>query len=130
MKMTFNRTALLLLLTLGTACASASSGASTEGRSQPHVLTAEQIHDAPGSNAYEVIRTIRPRWLQKRGVQSINAEGDIVVYYDNTRMGGPEALRSIPSMGIVRMEFLDASSATQRWGTGHTHGAILVVSRS
>ncbi|CAN5772690.1 hypothetical protein BH23GEM3_BH23GEM3_03830 [soil metagenome] len=131
MRLTFTRAALTILLAFfGTACASPSGGASTGAQSQANVLTTAQIQESTASNAYDAVRALRPRWLQKRGSQSILLQEDIVVYYDNVRLGAPESLRSIPATGILRMQFIDATSATQRWGTGHSHGAILVTTRS
>jgi hypothetical protein len=121
----------VLLLALAGACGSpATEGAASAPRPNPRVITTEQISAAPVSNAYELVQTLRPGWLRRRGAQSIHNEGDIVVYYDQVRLGGPESLRSISVAGISRVEFIDAPTATQRWGTGHSHGVILVVTRS
>jgi hypothetical protein len=117
------------LLTVGLA-ACVSAGRAPVAGGQQRVLTLDQIERYGASNAYEAVRTLRPMWLQKRGMQSINFEGEIVVYYDNVRLGGVESLRSISTSVIRRMEFMSASTATQRWGAGHTHGAILVFARS
>jgi hypothetical protein len=126
---TIFRIVLLGVLTAGLAACTSMRGGTVAG-GQQRVLTLDQIERYGASNAYEAVRTLRPMWLQKRGMQSINFEGEIVVYYDNVRLGGVESLRSISTSVIRRMEFMSASTATQRWGAGHTHGAILVFARS
>ena len=55
-------------------------------------------------------------------------EGDIVVYVNDVRMGGPEALQNVGAEAVVAIRYLDAAQAA-RYGTGHQHGAILVTTR-
>jgi hypothetical protein len=121
------KTGLLALVLAGAACGGRS--AAPERPSHSRVLTYEQIHTYNASNALDLIRALRPVWLQKRGQQSLNFEGDIMVYLDNVRYGTVQVLRSIPTTGITRIEYFDASAATQRWGTGHSHGAIAISTR-
>ena len=75
------------------------------------------------------MQSLRPNWLRTRGPQSIYRDGQIVVYQDNVRVGGPEALRVIPATDVLSMRFFDGPSATQRWGLDHGHGAIQVLTR-
>jgi hypothetical protein len=120
--------ALVLLVTA--ACASSTSSGRTSGRRDARVLTAEEIRASSASNMYDVIRSHRPEWLIKRGQTSINMEGDIVVYVDNVALGGPESLRSIDVQSVQSARFLNASEAQMRYGVGHMHGAIVVVTRT
>lgn len=120
-----------ILLSLVLAACSAAAGPQTgemRTRRDTNVITREEIGATSASDAYEIVRLLRPRWLIKRGALSATQQSDIVVYVDNVHIGGPGALRSIPTLSVMRMEFLNASSATQRWGTNHVHGAILVSS--
>lgn len=72
------------------------------------------------SNAMQVVRRLRPAWLLARGP-------DPVVYVDNVRRpGGVDALSNVPIGQIQLLEFIGASDATTRWGTGHTGGVIQV----
>ena len=119
-----------LLLVVTAACASSSPGARTAGRRDARVLSAEEIRASSASNMYDVIRSHRPEWLIKRGQTSINMEGDIVVYVDNVALGGPEALKSIDVQSVQSARFLNASEAQMRYGVGHMHGAIVVVTRT
>ncbi len=122
--------ALTALLLVTAACASSSSGARTSGRRDTRVLSTEEIRAASASNMYDVIRSHRPEWLIKRGQTSINMEGDIRVYVDNVGLGGPESLKSIDVQSVQSARFLNASEAQMRYGVGHMHGAIVVVTRT
>ncbi len=128
MKLHLRCCTLALLLAVAAACAPTAAQPTNAPRTSTNRISAEEVQQSTASNAYELVQTMRPSWLRTRGTQSINNEGTIMVYFDNIRMGGPEMLRSIPVSNIASLEFLDAASATQRWGTGHSHGAILVRS--
>jgi hypothetical protein len=123
------RRLLALLLLLLTACATPPSTPQTGAmppRRNADSLEPAELSQSRLNDAYEAVRTLRPNWLRKRGAMSIMAQSDIVVYLDNVQLGGPESLRTIPLTSVLGMRFLDAADATQRWGTNHVHGAILV----
>lgn len=125
-----SRLAIITLLLFVTAACASSPGGRTAGRRDARVLSAEEIRAASASNMYDVIRSQRPEWLIKRGQTSINMEGDIVVYVDNVALGGPESLKSIDVQSVQSARFLNASEAQMRYGVGHMHGAIVVVTRT
>lgn len=109
------------------ACASGPPGAP---RPNPNLITRAEIDEAGPSSAYELIQKLRPVWLRERGAVSFTDETDLVVYLDGSRMGGRSELRSIHTHNIESVEFLDARKATNRFGTGHVNGAILIRTRS
>jgi hypothetical protein len=120
---------LALLVTLTASCGT--SGASGRRSTRDaRVLLAEEIRGTSASNLLDAIRARRPEWLIKRGQNSVNFEGDIVVYVDNVALGGPDALRSIDVQSIQMVRFMTASEAQLRYGVGHTHGAIVVTTRT
>ena len=125
------RSTLLLLavpLLLAAACTPpASSRSASESRD---VITQAQIGPDQAQTVFTLVERLRPHWLQKRGANSLNNEGDIVVYLDNARLGGPESLRQILAAQVESVRFLDAGRAQYRLGEGHTHGVILVTTRS
>ena len=124
--------ALLAVLPLGAACAPLSrtaSSASPAVRRDAHLISREEVEGSRHSNAYQLVRALRPAWLQKRGVKSMRSDGDVVVYLDRNRLGGPESLRGIAAQDIGAIQYLGATEAQQRFGEGHWHGAILVVTR-
>jgi hypothetical protein len=48
------------------------------------------------------------------------------VYLDSNRYGSLGSLRSLSLGGIQEVRYFGASEATNRFGTGHTGGAIVV----
>jgi hypothetical protein len=56
-------------------------------------------------------------------------QSEIVVYLDGNRLGGVDELRGIGANTISSIAYLDAPSATIRYGTGHTQGAIVITTK-
>lgn len=103
-------------------CATTSDGV-TRDRNR---ITAEEIADAPAANAFDLVQRLRPSWLRVRGAGSIHTESPIRVYVDGMSYGNLSSLRQISISDVVQLERLGAADATQRFGTGHTSGVILV----
>ena len=95
------------------------------------LLLADEIQSVAATTAYEAVSRLRPEWLRRRGQISIQdpSAGEVVVYLDGVRYGGPRSLETIRTDLVQLMEYLDASDATTRFGTGHAGGAILVRTR-
>jgi len=93
------------------------------------VISREQILEASVSTALEAIRLFHPEWLILRGQESFNdPDSDTIrVYIDNVHVGSIEALREMSTVTVESIRFWSAQRATARWGSGHTHGAIQVV---
>lgn len=125
-RIVYGLTVLITALTV-VACGT-SDGARSSSGGDRNRITAEQMGEVVGqySTAYEVVQNLRPLWLRKRGRTSFTNEADIAVYVDGSRYGVPNDLRSISVIAIESMRFLTPSEATNRYGTGHTHGAIMV----
>lgn len=121
-------TAMILISVAGCAGASTGSGSGSKyaDRVDQNVISAEEIRTAAAANALDLVTGLRPRWLNKRGPQSVSAEGDIIVYMASARMGGLQSLRDIPASTLDRLEYLDATKANFRFGRGHPYGAIVV----
>ena len=132
------RLAVGLTLLAAAACASGGSRASTNGASnsshqsmsagaRANVLTLDDIQKAHIPNVFDLVSTLRPRWLQTRGVDSFQKPSEIQVYLGNTRMqGGLNALRELSSLGVTKIEWVDGITASSRWGLDHGAGAIVV----
>jgi len=118
--------ALILVLALGACAGSAAPGGV---RPNANLITQAEIDQAGPSSAYDLVQKLRPTWLRKRGNTSFSQDTDVAVYLDGVRMGDRDALRSISSVDIMTLEFLDARRATARYGEGHTAGAILIKTR-
>ncbi|HSJ32433.1 MAG TPA: hypothetical protein VK933_13415 [Longimicrobiales bacterium] len=102
----------LLLAVLLTAAGCASSGG-TSARRDSRVLMPEEIATVPVNNLYEAIDRLRPRWLEMRDVRSLGTGvGQIVVFLNNSYVGGPETLRQFQAHQVVRIRYLDAAQAS------------------
>ena len=119
------------LATAALACSSATQGGARTPSTSRRMLLADEIQAVPATSAYEAVSRLRPEWLRRRGQVSIRdpRAGEVVVYLDGVRFGGPGSLRNIRAESILQMDYLDASDATTRFGTGHGGGAILVRTR-
>lgn len=105
-------------------------------------ITTEELREAGNQSAYDVVQRLRPRWLVTRGTNSLSetprgwgagrqvvivpGNDKIKVYLDDVRLGGVAEMRKIASDGLTSIRFLNPRDATLRYGTGHTHGAILL----
>lgn len=102
----------LLLAAILTAAGCASSGG-TAVRRDSRVLMPEEIATVPVNNLYEAIDRLRPRWLEMRDVRSLGTGvGQIVVFLNNSYVGGPETLRQFQAHQVVRIRYLDAAQAS------------------
>lgn len=110
---------------LGCATVPAAPGAAPQRN--PYLITAEEISASKLLTAHHAVSTLRPNWLHTRGAKAASGMGSIVVYLDATRMGGPDVLREIPATEIRTMRFLNSRDAQTRYGEGHEHGAIVVI---
>jgi hypothetical protein len=110
-----------------TAAGSAAQQSRGTQRSSRDLITAEELATVDVQNAYQAVQRLRPNFLQRRGTTSMTQQADIVVYVDNNRMGGPTTLQQIPTNEVKEIRYLSATDATQRYGTGHAAGAIVVT---
>jgi hypothetical protein len=132
--MHFSRRVLATTMVAFAACASG-GGAST-ALQNPNVISTEEIAASSASNAYEVIQRLRPNFLRTRGAVhgtpgAANAVEmvDLVVYLNENRLGGSDQLRQVSTTDIREIRYFNSSEATTKWGTGHSAGAIQIVSR-
>ena len=99
-------------------------------RKDPNVITEAELASRSALTARQVIEQLRPQFLRVRGTTTLgNAQtGDVIwVYFDGTRMGTVEVLNNIGAHEVREIRYLNPSEATNRYGTGHVQGAILVT---
>lgn len=135
------RTALVLLVMLFGAQATAEAQSTSKRTRDRNMLTAEEIEGSTAATVHQLIQQKRPHWLSTRGTATLRiqtrtdmagqpferaVDPEIIVYVDEVRNGNQEVLRSMPLEAVDSIEYLNAASATQRFGTNHPHGAILV----
>ncbi|MEX1187391.1 MAG: hypothetical protein WEA80_12445 [Gemmatimonadaceae bacterium] len=139
----FTRTVVAVFLAL--AGLQATAEAQDSRKSDRNQLTSEEIRARPVGSVYDLIRSRRSNWLSTRGSATLRTraaadplggtpvtvgiEPVIIVYVDNVRQGTHEILRSMSTDDVESIERLDSMNATQRFGTGHEHGAILIRRR-
>jgi hypothetical protein len=114
-------------------------------RGDQEIISQEEVQAATVASVYDLVESLRPAWLRQRGTKSFS-EGDkvsggmegtfvtpglptIMVYQDNSRLGGVESLRTLPLADVGTVQFLNPAQATYRFGTGHAHGVILITTR-
>ena len=124
--------ALLVAAAPGCASSGAGNGASQQSshRGSPDRITQEELATIDVQNALQAVQRLRPSFLQNRGGASSSiTQGpqDVVVYVDQTRMGGPNSLAQIPISDVKEIQHLSGTDATQRYGTGHGSGVIIVI---
>lgn len=118
------------LLLVGAACGS--SGRSALGSPlAPDVISQEEIQASSATNAYDLVAQVRPNWLRGRGTPSFRSrQVELpVVYLGGRRQGSLEILRSFAANAIVELRYINATTATTRYGNGHAGGIIEVVLR-
>lgn len=136
------KTLFVIIPVVAMACASGGSGSAATPSRDRNLIAMDEIKRASAANAYDLVRSARPNWLNVRGENSFretprgSASGSnvqvvpgidmLVVYLDNARLGGVETLRQVPVASLTSLQYFDAKAATHKWGSGHTHGAILV----
>lgn len=127
-----------LFLAGGLACASTGSGGGGGGSG---AITAQQMREMQSryDNMYDLIESARPTWLRSRGTTSFgNPDSDPdapdpglpAVFVDGVEQGRPEALRRIDPSDVAEAEYMSASDATTRYGTGYPGGIIRISTRS
>ena len=98
------------------------------------IITGDQIREASLANAREAVEYFHPEWLRQQRPDSFEefrvfTAADIPVYLDNARLEGINDLAGINALVIKSIQFLNTQQATVRWGTGHSFGAIQVLTQ-
>jgi hypothetical protein len=96
----------------------------------PDLISSQEIEATSGDvrTAYDLVKMLRPIWLQARGASSIRSQTpDPQVYVGGVHRGGSARLEDIPRSSVREIQHLRGTDATQRYGMGHESGAILVT---
>ena len=95
----------------------------------PEVLSGDEIRRTGAGNVWEALLKLRPLWLRARGGTGSMVSSRPtapVVYVAGIPYGAPRTLQTMNVDQIRRVEFINASDATTRFGTGHSGGVIWV----
>ena len=121
------------------ACASSGTSAPSKVReSSPDRITSVEIEASGGAQtAYDLVRRLRPRWLQSGATGSIGggrvSQQVLLVYLDGNRLGTMDALRTLSASGIKSMQYYDAVRAAtvlREVGSDPISGAIVISTTS
>ena len=110
--------------------ACASSGGAAGPRRGGNTITAEELKEPAlaGLNTYDAIQRLRPNWLRERGSSSIRQSGDNFPKAIINDVPYPlDYLKSVGVPEVTEMQFISASDATTKYGTGFPNGAVLVL---
>ena len=116
----------LLIVVAFTACATTNSKTI---HNRHDLIKIEQIREQLASNAYDLIRKLRPYWLRIRGHRSIHFNKTApyaTVYVNDSKYGDIDSLLSIPVEQIKEIRFMNAGEAAIRYGLNHSGAAILI----
>jgi hypothetical protein len=115
------------VVTAGAACGKAHDRA--EGPRPSGALEAEEILATKAGNMYDVIRLLRPNWLQRFGGRPTSLTGpaaEVMVYLDGQRYGEPRDLVRLSATSVRWAEYLTPSEAQARFGPGNLAGVIQI----
>lgn len=121
----------LFALTLGVAgCASGgggsgSGGEATGGRRSSNRITAEELATVAELDLHAAVNRLRPAWLRAGSRGTL----PVVILDGSPQSGGVDVMGSIRAGDVANLEFMSASDATTRYGTGYTAGAIVITTR-
>lgn len=122
--------ALIALISIGCASAGSMGGGRAPG-SRDLITTAELIADS-GPSAFESVERLRPFFFTDAQIHSRGQSPELpttvplVVYINMYKVGGVDALKSVPSSAVSSIRYVRPSDAMTRFGSGHTGGAIVV----
>lgn len=109
------------------------SAQSSSIKKSTNVITGAELADVTAQNLYQAIQILRPNWFRQRshttmgGTNRTGGANDVlVVYMESTRYGDVSALQQLTTTGVSELRYYDPSEATNRFGTGHTQGAIVI----
>ncbi len=109
------------------------TGCATTNSKTPHgphnMIQLGQIREQTASDAYDLIRKLRPQWLRSRAHRSSHFNGtapQAMVYVNDNRYGDIDSLREISAEQIKEVRFMNAGEAAIRFGLNLAGGAILI----
>jgi hypothetical protein len=126
--------ALAAIALSASACASGGSPSANVNESSPDRITSAEIAATSGAQtAYDLVRRLRPRWLQAGSTASIGGgrvtSQVLLVYLDGNRLGTVDAMRTLSASGIESMQYYDAVRAAtilREAGSEPISGAIVI----
>ena len=123
------RASIIVLCALFAAACSSTGGGGGSGN--PDLITLEQIEALPEGTAFSVVQRYRSSWLRARTQATFGnpTPAYAEVFLDEMRFGDINSLGRINSSSIESIEYISATDATTRYGTGYMGGIIRINTR-
>jgi hypothetical protein len=111
------------------------AAAPLQSQHRSDLITADEIEAviAKGATAFDVVQTLRPRWLKVRDAylgsdpsSIINSQG-AHVYLDDHDQGDVEYLKTIPAERIAQLRWISATEAGARYGPTDGPGIVVTL---
>lgn len=126
-----SRVPLLVLAVVAlTGCASTGGGGYDDPATPRNVITSEQLQEISNQTAYQAVRKLKPRWLQRRGQVSFRFQTHLLVVVDESQFVELGYLHSLRAGDVREIQYMDPRQATLKYGDRANGGAILVYLRS
>jgi hypothetical protein len=109
-RVVFSISLVILCLPLGCASPGEAGQGGAASRSS-NAISEEELQEVFVPDLYQAVERLRPRWLQSRGSRSFTGNTEIAVVQDGIYVGDIEQLRAMQTVGVVRLEYLDAATA-------------------
>lgn len=121
--------------TASTTAGAAAGAPSASVRRNLNVITREELADASYASltVYDAIRTLRPRFLTTRGLQTIPGQGNdpeagqIHVSIDESGLLPLDELKRVQAKAVTEIRYLDPPAAMQRFGATAKEGPVILV---
>jgi hypothetical protein len=124
-------------LAAASACAAGtpSSGGSETPRRNRDLITQDDLATDASLRAqtvYEVIRALRPQFLNDRGTNTMTAQGDpeaglVHASVDNGRIVPITELSNMHANDMVEIRYLSSAQAMQKFGSAAHQGPVILV---
>jgi len=141
--------AVLALLAAGSAAAPAAAQDSTTqvtkaapAKRDRNVITADELStpERQAQSVFEVVRALRPNFLNVRGTQSCLAaqdlggcsaedreSGKVHASVDGTTVVSVDEMKNLRASNVTEIRFLNAAQAMQRFGGAAHQGPVILV---
>ena len=122
--------AIIVLSAVGwIACSSTKEASTGKSLYSPNYIHSEEIRKSGASNAYDLIKRLRPQWVWGRGITSITGSVEQrypVVFFDGMQYGEINSLATISVDSIKEIEFINPRDAVGL-SMQYPNGAILIT---
>ena len=113
-----------------TPAASATDGPRSSSQRNRDLITQDDLSsDLRAESVLEVIRTLRPHFLNDRGTAALSdpEAGRVHASIDDGRIVPIGELNGMHANEVIEIRFLNASQALQKFGTAARQGPIILV---